>query len=97
MADSLKHLLDGMGNTPDEIAAFLEGQGCVGDRGHTYRCPVATYVRRVTGRLAVIHTAVVRVGDSETGRTVEWTKTPNPVRDFVARFDGGQYPNLLRR
>jgi hypothetical protein len=89
MADSLAALLDGLGQTADEVAEFLQGQGCMGIRGHPHLCPVAHYLARMHGEHCAVASHIVV---NETHRAV--VDTPPAVRDFIVRFDAGDYPEL---
>lgn len=104
MADSIKNLLEGLGSTADEVALFLEGQGCQGEPRQSGGCPVQKYLARATGRadLLVGKMAVSRTPAEDEpftatmeARHIEWLS--RPVMDFVGRFDDGLYPELVKR
>ena len=87
-------LLEGLGDTPETIAAFLEGQGirdC--DEGawaerhgfteilRNLTCPIARYLAAMTGESwSVTHQYVE-------GPNGECIHTPPPVRNFVFMVD----------
>lgn len=75
--------------TARKIADFLIERGCGGIPEHPHSCPVANYIRSVTG-------LSVEVDGCEwidiDGRT-HWT--PAVVVDFVMKFDDGAYPGLV--
>jgi hypothetical protein len=90
MADNLKSLLEGMGSTADEVAAFLEGQGCKGWRGTPYFCPVAQYLRLSGLTDPSVSTIMAR----ERHKPDSIQMLPTPVHNFVLNFDFGFYPQL---
>ena len=93
MADNLKSLLEGMGSTADEVAAFLEGQGVKGWRRDGNGCPVARYLTAINQCRYYVGTGAVSTEAG--GFPYEWiVELPNPVRGFVSNFDHGSYPNL---
>lgn len=77
---------------PDRIARHLFLQGVSGRRETAAGCPVANYVRDVTGNDAV------RVGARHirfrVGRSPVSVPTPGPIARFVQAFDRGEYPAL---
>ena len=89
----ISRLLDDLGTTPEEIAAFLEGQGLTGVRRIPERCPVAVYLTRATGlRVSAGSRRIHVIG----GEPIE-ISTPPPVTNFIWAFDGGQFRSLLRQ
>lgn len=81
-------LLNSMGNTADEVAAFLKEKGIKGNRAAAGSCPVAVYMRSQGGDA----TAAVfgRYGNQEYSVHV-----PDPVYAFIVAFDSGVYPELV--
>ncbi len=86
-------LLDDLGTTPEEIAAFLEGQGVTGVRRIPERCPVAVYLARAIGSRVFAGSGRIQVMDEERFEIA----TPRPVANFIWAFDGGQFRALLTR
>ena len=95
LADKLTRLLADLGDSPDAVAAFLEGQGVTGCRMQATHCPVAEYLKRATGhrRVAVDMASVITLG--ERGDLGAHALTPVPVSDFIERFDRGLFPALI--
>lgn len=81
--------LAALGNTADEVAETLRRLGVTGQRVVADSCPVANYLREFAG---VGHPAMspawIKLGDG-------WIATPAPVARFVARFDLGEFPDLI--
>lgn len=81
-------VLSGLGSTPDAVAAELLAAGITGVRQSAKRCPVANFLRFHGVDFA-------NVGISVRGHSRErLAETPDPVVDFMIRFDGGQYAYL---
>jgi len=87
LVEKLERLCADLGDSPDAIAAFLEGQGIKGFRMSAFQCPVAIYLSRATGvRIGVAS----YIGENERNDIVP----PGPVSKFVQAFDVGYYPQL---
>lgn len=92
MADSILELLNGLGQSSDEVAAYLLGQGYKGTHGAGF-CPVAVcLVQSGLCKAATVSGPVVNYVDSQ-GRPHR-IATPQAVGTFVMRFDNGQFPAL---
>ena len=74
-------------NTPDAIATFLLAGGFIGSRGSCYRCPMANY----------LGPGVTIKPDKIIFDTDIWIclAVPEPVSEFIGRFDHGDYPKLI--
>ena len=102
--EKLELTLNNIGDTPDEIAAFLEGQGVKGYRGAAYVCVLANYLRSVfdlstsVGREEVVLREQLE-GRSASGhpnfRIVARLRLPNHVKKFTTGFDSGNFPTLV--
>lgn len=91
-------LLEELGVTPDEVAASLKAQGIQGVRNAVrFLNPV---IRYLAGRIRVdAYGLDVRAGDRVRlsygdGRPKEEATVPDAVRQFLDRFNRGQYPDL---
>jgi hypothetical protein len=81
-------LLNDMGTTADEVAAFLKSKGIKGRPCEATSCPVANYM--------------VSQGGDPTGAVYDRynhgadyvVETPAPVFAFIRYFDWGKYPEL---
>lgn len=90
----------------DRIAEFLEDEGIQGIPRSGGTCALAAYIRRETGAITSIYPYQCRVGPVEApGRGwfylgdddgVSFVLS-NLVASFARRFDGGHYPNLVKR
>lgn len=94
----LSKMLAELGSTPDQVAASLDAQGVKGVRNAARFLNVI--VRYVQSRLSVdvlsvdvMKDGVVRVTFGTKKKDVE-ANLPEPVRDFLERFDHGAYPHL---
>lgn len=96
----LSGVLDGLGSTPDEVAATLRAAQVTGARRFGRRCPVAVYIgikarERVPSALQVVvwissEEATVRfhTASGEEAASVN-ASMPVAVAAFVDAFDGG--------
>lgn len=90
-------LLEDLPNDPDSIARLLEDVGVTGVPSSGETCVLAEYVRDVAWpegiKLSVIGMALaVEVSDK-----VEFVYNLSPhLYEFVKRFDGYEYPALIR-
>lgn len=91
MADQIKDLLEGMGQTHEEVADFLRGQGIKGKRGNAQKCPVAIYLSGVSGES--IKVTYVNAIDYKTCRVY---RLGEAVSEFVRIFDLRWYPDLIQ-
>ena len=91
MTTKIERLLDNLESlgSPNAIAEFLRLQGCRGRRGDAFKCPVATYITQNTGAQQLLISKPLWTTIAETGIT------PPTVGQFVAMFDGGDYPDLV--
>jgi hypothetical protein len=84
---TIKQKLAELPNTPDEIAAFLTKHGITGRRGSCYRCPFANYLGH---GVAVKPDKIILNIDTD-----QYMAVPEPVSEFIGRFDQGNYPELV--
>lgn len=102
--DKVEQALKDLGNTSDEVAAKLLSARCLGERNRIYKCPVAKYVAALTkedgarsvaasgfGCLIVQYPSAPKDGYLLKEERID---LPQPVREFVRRFDSGAYPEL---
>ncbi len=98
-------LLSDLGHSPDEVAASLQAAGVEGVRKDNRSCAVALYlsaqmgseaeVRSVTVGHCSMQITLVAPRDSRPAGRLH-IQLPKPVRRFVAAFDAGQYPTIVR-
>lgn len=89
--------------TANEIAALFRQEGVTGIPGQTSRCPIANFLKR-KGQVMVISVGGGWVDWTETlttGNTVDIRHgnfvskhSRGGIREFVERFDFGEYPQL---
>ncbi len=98
-------LLADLGDSADEVAESLWTAGVNGVRQNNRSCAVALYMHALMGSdprirsVAVGHCALqISVAAPPefrpAGRLL--VQLPKPVRQFVAAFDAGQYPMMVR-
>lgn len=90
-----------LGLTADEVADSLRVAGVKGKRVSTISCPVVTYLRRKLPGYAIYATQSVvdwaPIDSPPLSGIGETVMIPPPVRDFIKRFDLGDYPDLRQR
>jgi hypothetical protein len=95
----LQACLNGIGSNPDFIEEKLSFRGCPGMPGDPRDSPLCGYLRQ----MQVPDPTVVRDANgyyhAEAAADDERVSLPVPaaVNDFLRRFDGGYYPNLVRQ
>jgi hypothetical protein len=98
-------LLVELGSSADEVFGSLESASVRGIPKDNRSCPVALYlsalmgshprVRAVkVGHCSVLIDTVASTDSRPTGRLL--VQLPKAVRRFVAAFDAGQYPGIIR-
>jgi hypothetical protein len=88
MTLSLEQALAELPDTADGIAAYLTEQDCRGKREDGDYCPIATYLRGIGFLAPHVDPDVAFVGGAET------VHLPDGARQFVYRFDEGEWPQL---
>lgn len=83
--DALAVLAD---KTPDQIAAYLLEHDHRGRRSNNFQCPMAKLLESVSGKHVSVGAWRARIMD------VCVVDLPEPVTDFVHRFDWGYYGTL---
>ena len=91
--EKIQRFLTDLGDDPDAIAAYLEGQGIKGELGNPYECPISILLNRTFPNI---------IGFGVTQRS--WSlysggmmSSPHPpgVAHLIRRFDNGEYPSLI--
>jgi hypothetical protein len=98
-------LLNGLGKSPDEVAAALHAAGVQGVPKSNSSCAIALYaaalmrtdprVRSVAVGPCSLTINLTKPTDSRPGGRLS-VQLPKPVRGFVAAFDARQYPMVVR-
>lgn len=104
----LREALRRLGRRRQKVRRTLRKHGCLGDPDSCNSCPVAVYLTRVFGYEDVIvdgpqatltrDVVVDPEGYGDFYADVETIRRwlPKPVTDFIAAFDGLQYPELIK-
>jgi hypothetical protein len=89
-------MLDGLGNTPDEVATFLRNREIKGIRNTTRLLnPIVRYAHTVMTEaqsIDIIQGAKLRIIFGS-GQTTE-VSVPQAVQEFLTLFHEGRYPEL---
>jgi len=88
---TLDETLVAMGNTENEVVAFLRARHITGSRKDSEKCPVAEYLSHETGEDIGVAEKFIYTLFSKVP-----TALPQSVQDFIAGFDAGKYPDLER-
>lgn len=93
--EEITQLLNGMGNTSIEVAAFLKQQGIKGRRynANNMSCPVKQYLVNKGAENFSVNTNYVRIRHQE-DKPFTFVDLPDGVSKFVHDFDNGKYPEL---
>lgn len=78
----------------DEIAALFSNEGITGRRDNPCDCPVANYLSSegvVAPSVGITHAS----GFSRAFEQYATVDVPSHVRQFIAAFDSGRYPELI--
>lgn len=96
-AEKVARVLRELPRDPDEIAAFLHGQGITGERGCPESCVLANFFRVAYGlRVSVspsYWSQIVPIAFPGTD-PYKNQNMPRHVAAFLYRFDRGEYPEL---
>jgi hypothetical protein len=98
-------LLTELGTSADDVAASLGRAGIAGIPKSNRSCAIALYLTAViggepgirsvaVGPCSVVINLVAPTDSRPAGRLL--VQLPKPVRQFVAAFDGGQFPAIER-
>lgn len=93
--DRVRHALWDLGTTETEVAEKLYKLGCKGEREDGNRCPVATYLNKVTGLSVNVDRRVCYIAEEYVNELRDDSvATPIAVGQFVRAFDDSRYPGL---
>ncbi len=99
LRQALRLFLETLGRTADDVAANLLRWGVRGDRDHVYDCPVCRLVALAISTLPdpewhrpCVEGFFLTVADDPAHITVVM---PQPVQEFITRFDAGEFPALV--
>lgn len=91
--DELKAALAELGDTPEAINEYLCKAGIKGYRGLPSVCPIARFIRSKFNPWLVIVATDCSIAHRHCEDYVR-LRMPGPVRAFIMRFDGGDFPGL---
>src|SRR3954470_10484866 len=77
----------------DRIAAYLARKGVKGKRGRPAWCAIAVYLSDRSGTPVGVNREYIDL--LVACRTVK-ISSPEPLREFVRKFDHGDYPGLVK-
>lgn len=90
--EKIEKALAELPNSADGIAQFLHDEAIKGCRGDSELCPLANYLRKVSGAktLAAYHSAIYSGGVLVAQLSLEQSR-------FISRFDTNWYPQLIQK
>jgi hypothetical protein len=97
----VKMLFASAGDSPGQVASYLGAMGVRGVRLDPGRCAIAVFLHAVLcsdhdiGSIEVTDRYLLIRGSSWWRRSI-YLELPPPVRAFVASFDVGEFPTLVR-
>lgn len=98
-AKEVRRLLDSLGSTPGDVAAYLCAAGVSGVPYDANRSPVGAYLSAVVGADPDVAAMTLRTDSVSLYLKGQATPTtvlfPGAVRDFAAAFNAGCYPILM--
>ena len=100
IVDDTKRTLALLGTTSDEIAATLRNKGIKGRRGQHQDCPIYHFLAEQDFAWIVCGAFLYRPPEQPPSLAFcYWTqmRLPDCVRTFIARFDDGDFPDLVER
>jgi hypothetical protein len=92
--NKVQKLLSSLGKTPDQVAASLHAIWIHGNPQETSNCPISAYLMQKA------HVQRCWVGNSSIIFISRWTgshlqvEMSDTIKEFVERFDRGEYPAL---
>ena len=94
--DRVNKLLNMLGDSPEKVADTLRKKNIKGRIGSRSSCPIANYLHRYhPGRVSVSQ-LMARFYEKSGGTERQMQiYLPDQLRDFVGRFDAGEYPDLI--
>lgn len=83
--------------TSDEIADYFIGEGVQGYRQEEDSCPIAKWMQQTTNEAVYVTDTQAFIYDDDASspiRLKEESPLSPAMKEFVGRFDGGDYPEL---
>lgn len=94
---TLLEAIEALGTTPEQVSSKLRDMGIKGYRRMASSCPIAKYVKACGFPHVTVATYVKVYQDrgSDIGDVADQTHLlPQGVRDWIAGFDEGEYPEF---
>lgn len=91
---SLAEALAALPDTADGIAAHLTAKGIRGVTEDSCNCPMTNYLTGLGFDSTEVGERWV-IARSFPGDRIEKVATPNHIREFIFRFDTGEWPELV--
>lgn len=91
MKQKVFRILSDLGDTPDAIAATLEGNSITGTKGNSIGCPIANFLKKVLG---LDYVRVDPISIATRDDYFDYDVIPLAVACFINRFDRDEYPQL---
>lgn len=95
IGNAISRKLAELGAGPDDVAAALTEKGCKGSIGNSMACPVSMYLKSLGWDDAFVGAFDASIYDEQTGQAVALASLPVQIQQFIRRFDGGLYPDLI--
>ena len=83
-----ERLLKSLGNSPEDVAMYLELRGITGVRSTGKSCPIANLLKQKFDKV-LVGVSTASIGNIK-------VDVPDPVQTFILHFDRGEYPELDR-
>lgn len=92
----IEEKLHALGETAEEVASTLLSKGCFGSRASATRCPVLKYICTFFPYGSLLrspHPGVITWDDPQ----ILDPHCPTPVKEFMKRFDLGEFTELVEQ
>lgn len=89
---TLAEALAALPTTADGIATQLRNKGIQGVRTDSCNCPITNYLTSLGFGLVDVDPGLI---EAEGGDGFEVEVTPPGISEFIVRFDGGEWPELV--
>lgn len=87
--EKLQELLNSLGNSPEEIAETLKSKGIKGLRKKPCWCPISMVIWDEFRVRSSVRDIYIWINASDFS-----IDTPKPIRDFIRKFDSGEFEEL---
>lgn len=91
---NLLEFLQSLGNTKEEVAAYLKEKGFKGSPRHRHCCPIAVALRAEFHQIPTVTPGKSCLRATVNGGVTQEAYLPTACMAFVAAFDEREYPEL---